>query len=127
MKTTAILTAAALLPTLAVAAPPSDKSILLLAPNARVEQRCNARAMGVIGREHHDLRPDELVAYAFADTIIKGETIRAPGAAVRSRGKWYRLSYTCATKDDGVDIDTFQYKLGAVVPREDWDAHYLAP
>lgn len=127
MKTTAILTAAALLPTLAVAAPPSDKSILSLAPNARVEQRCNARAMGVIGREHHDLRPDELVAYAFADTIIKGETIRAPGAAVRSRGKWYRLSYTCSTKDDGVDIVTFQYKLGAVVPREDWDAHYLVP
>lgn len=126
MKTTAILTAA-LLPTLAVAAPPSDTSILSLAPNARVEQRCNAKAMGVIGREHRDLRPDELVAYAFADPIITGPTIRAPGAAVRSRGKWYRLSYSCTTKDDGVDVVTFQYTRGAMVPRDEWDAHYLVP
>ncbi|MEP9379808.1 DUF930 domain-containing protein [Aquabacter sp. CN5-332] len=122
-----LLFAAAFLPTCAAAAPPDGKEILLLAPNVRIEQRCNAKAMGVIGREHHELHPDELVAYAFADTVIKGDTIRAPGAAVRSGGKWFRLSYTCETKDEGVDVVTFQYSLGAVVPREDWDAHYLVP
>ncbi|WP_245454182.1 DUF930 domain-containing protein [Aquabacter cavernae] len=135
MKTTALLACAAVLPAaLAIAlpanaagAPRTDAAILKLAPNARVEQRCNARAMGVIGREHRDLRPDELVAYAFADTLITGPTIRAPGAAVRSGGKWYRLSYTCTTRDDGVDIAAFQYTLGNVVPRADWDAHYLVP
>ncbi len=100
---------------------------MLLAPNVRIEQRCNAKAMGVIGREHHDLHPDELVAYAFADTVIKDASIRAPGAAVRSAGKWFRLSYTCETGDNGTSVVTFQYKLGSMVPREDWDAHYLVP
>ncbi|MEW6121487.1 MAG: DUF930 domain-containing protein [Pseudomonadota bacterium] len=130
MKTHAFLIAAllpALLPEAAAATPRTDAAILSLAPNARVEQRCNARAMGVIGREHRDLHPDELVAYAFADTVITGPAIRAPGAAVRSGGKWYRLSYACTTKDDGKDILTFQYTLGAIVPRDQWDGHYLVP
>lgn len=118
---------ATLLPVAATAAPPSDRSILSLAPSARVEQRCNAKAMGVIGREHREMQPDELVAYAFADTIITGPSVRAPGAAVRSHGKWYRLSYACTTKDDGRDILSFQYTLGGVVPRDQWDAHYLVP
>lgn len=131
MKTPACFLPAAVLATLlpgaAVATPRTDAAILSLAPATRVEQRCNARAMGVIGREHHDLQPDELVAYAFAETIISGPSIRAPGAAVRSHGKWYRLSYACTTKDDGKDILTFQYNLGGVVPRDQWDAHYLVP
>ncbi len=105
MKTPACFLPAAVLATLlpgaAAATPRTDAAILSLAPATRVEQRCNARAMGVIGREHHDLQPDELVAYAFAETIITGPNIRAPGAAVRSHGKWYRLSYVCTPRMTG--------------------------
>ncbi|WP_234052181.1 MULTISPECIES: DUF930 domain-containing protein [unclassified Xanthobacter] len=107
--------------------PKRDQMILHLAPAARVEQRCNARAMGVISREHHDMRPDELVAYAFADTKVGADNIVAPGAAVRSSGHWYRLSYRCRTSADGMDIKEFSYVLGHEVPRADWSAHYLVP
>ncbi len=113
----------------ATARPERDKAIEMLAPETRLEQRCNARAMGAISREHPDFAPDELVAYAFADpdTDIDADTIKAPGAAVRSKGHWYHLAYRCQTTADGLDVVTFSYALGEVVPRGDWDAHYLVP
>ncbi|WP_454917586.1 DUF930 domain-containing protein [Xanthobacter sediminis] len=104
-----------------------DEMILHLDPATRIEQRCNARAMGVIGREHQEMRPDELVAYAFADTKVGADNIVAPGAAVRSAGHWYRLSYRCRTTADGLDIRDFSYALGSEVPKSDWSAHYLVP
>ena len=131
------LSLVSILPLLAVAAGLSalpaaarsgpDKSLLHVARATRMEQRCNEQAMGVIQREMKGMRPDELVAYAFADTHLKDDTIHAPGAAVRSRGHWYHLSYKCTTSDDGMDIKAFSYKLGAEVPKDQWSAHYLVP
>ena len=97
----------------------------MLDPAARVEQRCNARAMGDIGRARHDLHPDELVAYAYANTRLVKQHLNAPGAAVRSGSTWYHLSYACETANDGMDIKSFSYTLGAAIPRSEWDAHYL--
>ena len=101
--------------------------MLKLSPETRIEQRCDSRAMGAVGREHKGFRPDELVAYAFADPVLRGVRISAPGGAIRSGGKWYRLSYTCETSADGMEIKSFAYQLGAEVPRGEWDAHFLVP
>jgi hypothetical protein len=109
------------------ATPKRDEMMLHLDPATRIEQRCNARAMGMIEREHHGMRPDELVAYAFADTTVGGDSVVAPGAAVRSAGHWYRLSYRCHASADGMDIKDLSYALGAEVPRADWSAHDLVP
>lgn len=112
--------------------PAVDKSsrsdqMLKLDPATRVEQRCDARAMGIVGREHKGYRPDEFVAYAFADPVMRGTHIKAPSGAIRSGGKWYKLSYVCETSSDGLEIKSFSYQLGAEVPRSEWDAHYLVP
>ena len=99
--------------------------LLKLDPATRVEQRCDARAMGIVGREHKGFRPDEFVAYAFADPVMRGTHIKAPGGAIRSSGKWYRLAYVCETTPDGLEIKSFSYQLGTEVPRSEWDSHYL--
>jgi Domain of Unknown Function (DUF930) len=104
-----------------------SEEMMMLTPETRLEQRCNARAMGEIGREHKGFKPDEFVAYAFGDTVINGDQIKAPGGAIRSRGKWYRVSYSCQTSPDGLEVKSFAYQLGEVVPRDDWDKHYLVP
>jgi hypothetical protein len=101
--------------------------MLKLSPETRLEQRCDARAMGAVGREHKGYKPEEFVAYAFADPVIRGNQIRAPGGAVRSDGRWYRLSYVCETTPDGLDVKSFVYELGSEVPRGEWDEHYLVP
>ncbi|CAN5520873.1 DUF930 domain-containing protein [soil metagenome] len=98
-----------------------------LTPETRLEQRCNGRAMGTVSREHKGFHPDEFVAYAFAETAIRGARIKAPGGALRSGGQWYRLSYVCETSPDGLEVKSFSYQLGAIVPRKDWDEHFLVP
>lgn len=104
-----------------------SEEMMMLTPETRLEQRCNARAMGEIGREHKGFKPDEFVAYAFGDTVIRGDRINAPGGAIRSRGQWYRVSYSCQTSPDGLEVKAFAYQLGEVVPRQDWDKHFLVP
>jgi Domain of Unknown Function (DUF930) len=113
--------------------PPSNKQtretqmLLKLTPETRMEQRCDSRAMGALNREHTHFRSDELVAYAFSDPVIQGDVMRAPGAAVRSGNAWYHLSYVCETSEQGLEIKSFSYTLGAAVPRPEWDKHYLVP
>lgn len=111
----------------ALGAASRSEQMLKLSPETRVEQRCDARAMGSVGREHKGFRPDEFVAYAFADPVLRGARISAPGGAIRSGGKWYRLSYTCETSADGLDVKSFAYQLGAEVPRNEWESHFLVP
>lgn len=109
------------------AASSRNQQMMKLSPETRIEQRCDARAMGAVQREHKGFKPDEFVAYAFADPVLRGSKINAPGGAIRSNGKWYRLSYTCETTAEGLEVVAFAYQLGAEVPRSEWDAHFLVP
>ncbi|QIB36098.1 DUF930 domain-containing protein [Ancylobacter pratisalsi] len=99
--------------------------MMMIEPSERIEQRCNARAMGDVGRDNRGMKPDELVAYAYGDTVIKGARIKAPGAAIRSGRTWYHLSYDCVTEHDGLDVKSFSFKLGAAIPTSEWSKHYL--
>jgi Domain of Unknown Function (DUF930) len=128
--TSILLTANVLLgfsPGAALAAQAQDQQMLKLDPETRLEQRCNARAMGAVNRDHRNFRSDELVAYAFGDTVVRGNSIQAPGGAIRNGNSWYRLSYVCQTSSDGVDVRSFSYQLGEQIPRRDWDQHFLVP
>lgn len=93
-----------------------DRQLLMLDLNTRIEQRCNERASSDVSRENKDLRVDRVIAYAFADTVVNGTEVNAPGAIARSRGKWYRLSFRCRTTDNGLGIVSFEHSLGPEVP-----------
>lgn len=97
-----------------------------LDPQTRIEQRCDIEAMNRLGKESR-WRPDKVLAYAFSDPVMSKHTVKAKGAAFRSGGNWYRLSYTCKTQDDFLTIKSFEYKTGDLIPRKDWDRHYLVP
>ena len=98
-----------------------------LDPATRLEQRCDVEAMEVINRSEAGFSPDKVLAYAFSEPTIKPQSIVAKGAALRSRNQWYRLSYSCKTDTDRMTILSFKYKLGDIVPHDQWDAHYLVP
>jgi len=104
-----------------------DQQMLKLSPETRLEQRCNARAMGLVSREHKSFRIDEFVAYAYGEPIVHGDSMQAPGGAIRNGKAWYHLSYSCQTTDNSLGIKSFSYQLGAPIPREEWDKHYLVP
>ena len=89
---------------------------------ARLEQRCDLEAMDRIARDKKDFRPDRVVASATTDARADGDELRGEGAAVRSRGKWYRLSYVCKTSDDHMDVVDFDYKIGESIPKAQWES-----
>jgi hypothetical protein len=112
-------------------AKPNHKSIedqlMKLDPQTRAEQRCNSRVSGITNREHKGFNTDEVVAYAFADSALKDMVVSAPGAALRSHGRWYHVSYVCKVSPDGLEVESFEYKLGDEIPRAQWAEHYLVP
>ncbi len=91
----------------------------------RREQRCDMEAMARITKEQAGLRPDKVIAYTFADPVETGNVVKAPGAAFRSGGDWYRLKFRCETGDRGLTIRSLKYKVGEKIPRDQWERFYL--
>lgn len=101
------------------------KGLRELDMGARLEQRCDIEAMTRIAKDTKDYSPDRLVAAATAAPKVEGDKIEGDGAAFRSKGKWYRLSYVCRTSDDHMDVLDFDYKIGEPIPKEKWDEYGL--
>lgn len=95
-------------------------------PVTRLEQSCDIEALNRLNVDKR-MSADKVLAYAFKDPKMGKSQINAKGAAFRSRGKWYHLSYECQTQTDNMTIKSFSYKTGEVVPRDLWDQHYLVP
>ncbi|HEV7433276.1 MAG TPA: DUF930 domain-containing protein [Pseudorhizobium sp.] len=101
------------------------KQLKALAPEERREQRCDIEAMKRIADEHKGFKPDKVIAYTFSDPVEEGNSVKAPGAAFRSGGDWYRLKFRCVTGERGLEVRSFQYKVGAKIPRGEWEQYYL--
>jgi hypothetical protein len=102
-----------------------DRSLQMLAPSERLEQLCDFTAMTRIRKESSAFRPDRAVANATADPQNNDDTIVAKGAAFRSRGKWYSLSYVCTGAPDHMAVLTFHYTIGAEIPEAKWASDNL--
>jgi hypothetical protein len=95
-----------------------------LAPDERREQRCDIEAMDRI-RQEAGLRPDKVIAYTFSDPEEQGNKMKARGAVFRSQGSWYRLKFKCETGPKGLEVLSFDYKIGPKIPRDQWEQYYL--
>jgi len=102
-----------------------DRSLHMLAPAERLEQLCDFTAMARIRKESSAFRPDRAVANATAEPMIIDDTIEAKGAAFRSRGKWYALSFACTARPDHMAVVTFNYTIGAEIPEAKWTSDGL--
>lgn len=96
------------------------KGLAQLAPKERVVQLCNLEAMEQVHRWRAEFDPDFLVAYALAGVKISGETLKANGAAFRSKRQWWRIAYSCLVTADRSAVAGFAFKVGAAIPREQW-------
>jgi hypothetical protein len=102
-----------------------ERSMRRLAPTERLVQLCDYTAMQRIRKENHEYRPDRAVADATAQTRIVKNSVEAKGAAFRSRGKWYGLSYSCTTAPDNMKVLSFSYKIGTEIPESKWASYGL--
>lgn len=96
-----------------------------IAPDEQLVQLCNIEGIEQVRRAEPGLDPDTIVPYAMADMLSAGLTLTAPGAALRSRRRWYRLNFTCDIAPTRDGVVAYSFSLGAEIPRSDWDAHDL--
>lgn len=96
-----------------------------LAPEERLEQRCDIEAMERIAKDQKGMKPDKVIAYAFGDPDVAADSIKASGAVFRSGGEWYRLRYKCQITPSTLGVRDFDYKVGEKVPEAQWAKHYL--
>ena len=102
-----------------------EHSLEKLSPIERLVQLCDYTAMKKIGQANHAFRPDRAVGDARASTVVAKDTVAAKGAAFRSHGKWYELSYTCTGTPDHMKVLSFDYRVGSEIPEAKWTSYNL--
>ena len=111
--------------TAAVADSRIERSLRKLAPRERLVQLCDYTAMKRIRHDNRKFRPDRAVADAVIQTRVTDDSVQAAGAAFRSRGKWYALSYTCKASAETLKVESFSYKIGEEIPESKWASYGL--
>jgi hypothetical protein len=101
------------------------KTMETIAPSERLVQLCNIEGIEQLKRGAPDYSPDTIVSYAMSDPLVAGLTLSAPGAAFRSRRRWFGMEFTCTVAADLTSVTAFEFKLGKPIPESDWDAHDL--
>jgi hypothetical protein len=107
----------------ALAAPGASAAKKVLAkldPEERRLQLCNLEAVAQIEATRGDLRPERIIGYAKGEEDLKGNEIAADGAAFKSGGQWYLLSFRCRLSSDGEHVVGLDYRVGAPIPRSEW-------
>lgn len=102
-----------------------ERSLRKLDPASRLEQSCDAAVMEKIARETSSFAPDRVVAYAIETPTMQGDAITSPGAAFRSHGEWYRLSFRCEAAPDHIEIRRLNYRIGERISHEQWERYDL--
>jgi hypothetical protein len=101
------------------------QTLTQLVDSEQMVQLCNIEAIEQIRRAEIGYAPDSLVAYAMSDPVTRGFTLTAPGAAFRSRRKWYGISLTCTVAPDMKGVTAFEFTVGEPIPEDQWEAHNL--
>lgn len=102
-----------------------ERSLRHLDPVTRQVQICDFAAMKHINRDANPFRPDRAVVNAISNPRVKENVLQGSGGAFRSRGQWYRFSFTCSTSPDRMKVLSFQYTLGAPIPENEWAQYGL--
>ncbi|MEO8651285.1 MAG: DUF930 domain-containing protein [Hyphomicrobiaceae bacterium] len=107
-------------PTGAVAGP-MDKMLKKLAPEERAHQACILRGFDIAQKEKRLRGADRMKTSIFSRALLQGTTLNAKGGAVRMKGHWYAMGFTCTLTDNFLKATTFSYDLGAEIGKKDWD------
>jgi hypothetical protein len=102
-----------------------EKKLEILDPMTRLEQICAIETMSRVHKDKNPYRPDRAIIYALAAPVLKGDTVTGEGGAFRSKGKWYRYSFTCKATADHMKVSSFSYKIGDQIPEEKWESYGL--
>lgn len=93
----------------------------------RILQLCSIEALEQIRNERPEDFPDMLVPFGPSGGFIGKEQIDASGGAYRSKGTWYDVNFKCKVNLETVEVVSFSYAIGSVVPEASWKSRKLPP
>jgi hypothetical protein len=89
-------------------------------PDMRLEQVCDLEAMDRIARDDKRFHPDRAKSNVVTPPEHLGDTLKASGAAFRSKGRWYALVFVCKGSADHFSVVSFDYRIGDLIPKSRW-------
>ncbi|MGL4285433.1 MAG: DUF930 domain-containing protein [Phreatobacter sp.] len=104
-----------------------EASLRRLEPETRLEQVCDIAVMQRIKDDTSPYRPDKVLAGAISEPRRSGDSIDSEGAAFRSGGHWYRLTFECQATPDRMRVLSLNYAIGDQIPQRDWEDYGLYP
>ncbi|MDQ0454565.1 DUF930 domain-containing protein [Rhizobium paknamense] len=96
-----------------------------LPPQRRIVQICSIEMLEQIRRSVPGSFPDVITGSPGTQEKISARLMDVQGAAYRSQGRWFDISYRCETDEKTSTITAFSFQIGAEIPRSAWQARRL--
>ncbi|MBC8719536.1 DUF930 domain-containing protein [Ochrobactrum sp. Marseille-Q0166] len=93
-----------------------------LSPTDRVIQICGIEALEQIRHHRPDIVPDMMARTGGA---LTASSLKMSDGAFRSRSNWYNLDFDCKINPEDMNVTSFQYAIGDVIPKKDWSRREL--
>ncbi|NVD42155.1 DUF930 domain-containing protein [Ensifer sp. HO-A22] len=93
----------------------------------RILQLCNIEALEQIRHQRPEDFPDMLVPFGPSGGFIGKEQIDASGGAYRSKGNWYDVDFKCKVNLETVEVTSFSFAIGGIIPQTAWKSRRLPP
>lgn len=91
----------------------------------RILQLCSIEALEQIRHQRPKDFPDMLVPFGPSGGFIGKDQIDASGGAYRSKGNWYDVDFKCKVDLETVEVVSFSYAIGGIVPEMTWKSRKL--
>lgn len=91
----------------------------------RILQLCSIEALEQIRHQRPKDFPDMLVPFGPSGGFIGKEQIDASGGAYRSKGNWYDVNFKCKVDLETIEVVSFSYAIGDIVPEMAWKSRKL--
>ena len=96
-----------------------------LDPVERAHQACAIKGVDTLRRDKRLPGADRVKTGVLGAAVFDGAVVTAKGGAVRAKGRWYALKFTCTVTSDRMKAVSFTYELGQEIPETKWDDYGL--
>jgi len=102
-----------------------EDALKKLDPEERAHQACSIKGVDTLRRDKRLPHADRIKTRVAGAAILDGTVVTAKGGAVRAKGRWYALKFTCTVTADRMKAVSFTYELGQEIPEAKWDDYGL--
>jgi hypothetical protein len=104
---------------------PMEEALKKLDPEERAHQACSIKGVDTLRRDKRLPQADRIRTRVAGAAVLNGMVVTGTGGAVRAKGRWYALKFTCTVTADRMKAVSFTYEVGQEIPEAKWEAYGL--